>query len=327
MDEIERNLLMLIYANPRIHSRELAKSLGISRQTVQERLRILRNKGIFNGMNVAVSEYYLDAVYVNVFGKSNSASIDEVLNRLGESDRTHGVIVAGGNYLYVRGLLRNISELDEYVQFAKRVAEIPEPSVGIIRFDAGIMPEYVDGVGRRERYSELTSLDFKIIASLQHDVRKPSSKIAHEVGASVKTVERHLNRMFSEGSIDVYVPWDTPPGEDMYTLIHVDLKEGVDNVKVGRRIFSRYPHMTLYVRSFGNLPDFLICTFCSDKMTEIRKVLRLIAEDEDVRSVTPNLLYGERLYSTWRDKLPEVQASLASGETRIRKRYSRPRKQ
>jgi hypothetical protein len=58
-------------------------------------------------------------------------------------------------------------------------------------------------------------------------------------------------------------------------------------------------------------------------MTEIRRVLGLIAEDEDVLSVIPNLLYRERIYTTWRDKLPELHAALSSSETRIRKRRSK----
>lgn len=326
MDDTERKLLMLVAMNPRIHSQELADSLGISRQTVQEHMRVLKDKGIFEGMIASLSEYYLNTTLVLVFGKSNAESIDEVLGKLAESDQTHGVTVAGGNYLYVRGLLRSVNELDDYVRFAKLVAEIPVPSVGLIRFGAGIMPDYVDGVGRRESYTELTPLDFKILSSLQHNVRKPTAEIAREVGVSVKTVKRHLDRMISEGSIDFYVPFDLPPGEDMFTLIHVNLREGADNVKVGRRIFSRYPTLTLYVRSFSNLPNLLLCVLCSDKMTEIRKVLGLIAEDEDVLSVIPNLLYHEHVYTTWRDKLPEVEAALSSGAVRTRKQRSRLRR-
>jgi DNA-binding Lrp family transcriptional regulator len=306
MDDIDRKLLMLIAAEPRIHSRELAKRLGISRQTVQQRMQVLTKKGVIKGITAGISDYYLDAVYVLVFGRSNTASIEETLNRLGESEFTHGAIVAGGNFLYVRGLLREISELDSYAQFVKRAAEMPAPTVGMLCFNSTIMPDYVDGVKRKESYKELTPLDLKIVASLKDNARRPVAEIADRIGVSAKTVRRHLEHMISEGSMDFYVPWDLPPGEDMFTLMQVNLGESADKEEVGRRLFAKYPFQTLYIRSFSNLPSFLLCILCSDKMTEMRKVLRLIGEDEDVLAVMPNLLYHERIYTTWRDKLPEA---------------------
>jgi len=304
MDDTDRKLLMLIAAEPRIHSRKLAQRLVISRQSVQQRMQVLTKKGVTKGITAGISDFYLDAVYVLVFGRSNAALIEEALNRLGESEFTHGAIVAGGNFIYVRGLLRNISELDSYAEYVKRAAEMSAPTVGILRFDAGIMPDYVDGATRRQSYKELTPLDLKIIASLKGNVRRPIAEIANRVGASAKTVRRHLEHMISEGSMDFYVPWDLLPGEDMFTLMHVNLKEGADKGEVGRRLFAKYPFQTLYIRSFSNLPSFLLCILCSDRMTEIRKVVRMIGEDEDVLATMPNLLYLERTYTTWRGKLP-----------------------
>jgi len=304
MDDTDRKLLMLMSAEPRIHSRELAKRLGISRQTVQQRMQILTRNGVIKSITAGISDYYLDAVTVLVFGRSNTTSIEETLSRLGKSEFTHTAIVAGGNFLYVRGLLRNISELDNYAEFVKRAAEMPAPTVGIPCFDARTMPDYVEGPKRKQSYKELAPLDLKIIASLQDNARRPVGEIADELGASAKTVRRHLEHMISEGSLDFYVPWDLLPGEDMFTLMHVNLREGADKVEVGKRLFAKYPFQTLYIRSFSNLPSFLMCTLCSDKMTEMRKVLRMIGEDEDVLAVMPNLLYLERIYTSWLDKLP-----------------------
>ncbi|HEX9907391.1 MAG TPA: winged helix-turn-helix transcriptional regulator [Thermoplasmata archaeon] len=304
MDDTDRKLLMLIAAEPRIHSRELAQRLGISKQTVQQRMQILTMKGVLRGITAGISIFYLDAVYVLVFGKSNTTSIEDTLDRLGESELTHGVIVAGGNFLYVRGLLRNISELNNYGEFVRRAAEMPTPTVGIFDFDVGIMPDYVDGARRKKSYKELTALDLRIIASLKNSVRRPVADIADAIGVSVKTVRRRLNDMISEGSLDFFAPLDLVPDEDMFTLMHVNLREGANKEEVGRRLFAKYPHQTLYIRSFSNLPNFLLCTFCSDKMAEIHKVLRMIGEDEDVLAAVPDHLYHERIYSTWLDKLP-----------------------
>ena len=325
MDDTDRKLLNLICANPRIHFRELAKRLGISRQAVNHRMQVLTKIGVIQGMIAGISIPYLDAVPVAVFGISRTASIEETLDRLGESEFTRRVVVAGGNYLYVVGFLRNISELDSYVEFVKRAGEMSEPTVGIYCLDDGLSPDYsVDGGGKRKQsYKELSPLDLKIIASLKDNARRPVAEIADKVGASAKTVRRHLEHMISEGSLDFYVPWDLLPGEDMFTLMHVNLKEGADKGEVGRRLFAKYPFQTLYIRSFSNLPSFLLCILCSDRMTEIRKVVRMLGEDEDVLAIMPNLLYIERTYTTWRDKLPAA-LTRPSRKARTRALHSEP---
>jgi DNA-binding Lrp family transcriptional regulator len=311
MDDTDRKLLILIATNPRIHIQELAKRLGISKQAVHRRMQVLTEIGVIKGMIAGISIPYLDAVPVIVFGRSKTASIEETLDRLGESEFSNLAAVAGGNFLYLLGVLRNISELDSYAEFVKRVAEMPEPTVGIACLDGGLMPPYsVDGGrGRRKQsYKELSPLDLKIIASLKDNARRPIADIADMVGVTPKTVRRHLEDMISDGSLDMTVPVDLPSGGDMLLIMHVNLRDGADKGEVGRRLLSKHYFQDQYVRTFINLPGFLMWVFWSDKMTEIRKVLIEIGEDEDVLSVMLNFVYLERMYTTWRDKLPEVLA-------------------
>ena len=304
MDDTDRKLMLLIYEDPRMHYREIAKRLGISRQAVHHRMQALTKIGVFKRMRAAISLHYLDAVVVAIWGKSRTESVEETLDSLGESEFTGFVRVAGGNDLIVLGGLRNVSELDGYVEFVKRVAEMPEPTVGILSYGDGINPDYYDGGKRKQNYRDLSRLDLKIIASLQDDARKPIAKIAHEVGVSAKTVRRHLDIMRAEGSMDFDQPLDLTSGEDMFTMMFVNLRSGADKVKVARRLLSKDPVHVIYFRSFSNLPNFLFGLLSSDKMSEIRRLLREIGNDEDVLSVTPNLLYLERMYMTWDQKLP-----------------------
>jgi len=306
MDDTDRKLLVLIDANPRMHFRELAKKLGISRQAVHRRMQVLTEIGVIKGAIAGISIAYLDAIPVAISGRSMTASIEETLDRLGESELTRRVVVAGGNYLYVVGFLRNISELDSYVEFVKRAAEMPEPTVGIYCLDDGLMPGCsVDGAGKRKQsYKELSTLDLKIIASLKDDARRPIAEIADVVGVSAKTVRRHLEDMVSDGSLDMSVPVDSASGGDMFLIMHVNLRDGADKREVGRRLLSKHYFQDQYIRTHSNLPSLLMWVFWSDKVTEIRKVLREIGEDEDVLSVMLNFAYLERIYTTWRDKLP-----------------------
>ena len=329
MDDTDRTLLVLFAANPRIHFKELAKSLGISRQAVHHRIQVLKETGVILGVTAGISFAYLDAVPVMVFGRSRTASVEETLDRLGESEFTRRAVVAGGNYLYVVGELRTVSELDDYVEFVRRAADMQESTVGILCFDDSLSPSYsVDGVvERKQSYKELSPLDLRIIASLKGDARRPIADIADMVGASAKTVRRHLEDMISVGSLELQVLMDNTSSGPILSAVHVNLKDGANKGEVGRRLLSKCPSHPAYVRVFSNLPGFLALVFWSDKMTEIRKVFREIGEDTDVLAVMLNFGYLERIYNTtWRDKLPEVRAH-PSKKVRTHNVRSEPRKQ
>jgi DNA-binding Lrp family transcriptional regulator len=307
MDDTDRKLLLLICANPRTRLRELAKSLGISTQAVHRRIQALTEIGAIEGMTAGISIHYLHAVPLMIFGRSDTTSIEETFDRLGESEFSSIALAAGGNFLYVVGLLRDISELDSYSEFVKRAGKMPEPIVGIYGLD---YPEYrltIDGGNRRHCHRELSPLDLRIIASLKGDARRPVADIADMVGASTKTVRRHLEDMIFEGSLEFYVPWDPVAGGNTFLLMHVNLRDGADKVEVGRRLLSKRLLRIVFIRAFRNIPGFLLCFLSLEKTEEIRMILREVGEDEDVLAVTPNFVYLERNYVTWRDKLPEVR--------------------
>ena len=304
MDDIDRKLLLLLYEDPRMPLRELAKGLGISRQAVNRRIQNLTKAGLFKSLRAEVSMFYLDGVVVSIWGRSRAALLDKVLDNLGESEFTTRVVVAGGNELFIWGYLRKISDLSGYVEFVKHAAEMPELTVGLPCFCDGINPISFDG-GQppKDRYRKLSPLDLRIIAALQDNARKPIAEIAGSVGASARTVRRHIEVMRREGSLDYNAPWDFPPGEDMITVLFVTLRRGADTVRSARRLLQIDPIHFMYLRQFSNLPSFLVGLIASDRMTEIRKILREIKQDEDVLSVTPNLIYSERRYTSWDHRL------------------------
>ena len=304
MDDTDRKLLILLSGNPRLHFRQIASELRISRQAVHHRINALREAGVIQGSHAGVSVSYLDAVPVSVWGRSKTSSIEKTLDRLAESEFTRRVVVTGGNYLYVVGYLRNISELSGFAEFVKQIAEMPEPTVGIYSVDDGLMPYSVDGSGERKEIAKpLTPLDLKIIATLKGDARRPIADIAKMVGVSTKTVRRHMEKMISDGSIEMGMPMDLASGGDLLLVMHVNLKEGASKRTVGKRLLSKHYIRDQYVRTFSNLPNLLIWVFWCGSMAQIRTALRETDHDEDVESVMLNFSYLERIYPTWRDKL------------------------
>lgn len=327
MDDIDRKLLLLMAAQPRIHFRELAEKLGISRQAVHHRVRMLMQTGVIKNVSAGISLSYLNAVPVTIFGVSRAHSVEKLMDRLGENDMSRRANLAGGNYVYVVGILRGISDLGGYVDFVKRAVEMPDPTVGIFCLDDGLMPYYsVDGAGRqRQEYRRLSPLDLRIIASLKDNARRPVGEIAEALGVSPKTVGRHLENMISEGSVEFWMPSDLSIGGDLLLVMHVTLKDGVDRREMGARLLSEFPFRDAYVRTLTNLPNLLLWVFWSDKMADIRRALSEVGIDRNVAGVMLNFVHAERVYTTWRDRLVATEEPIPPGKAGRRKSRAKAR--
>jgi hypothetical protein len=197
--------------------------------------------------------------------------------------------------LYVVGGLTKVSDIDSYVEFVRTTAEMSQPTVGIICDHDGVNPEWVDGGMPNVKYEDLSPLDLKIVVSLRDDARRSASEIAAEIGVSTKTVQRHLDKMIADNAIWYDQPWDKTLGEDMMTLLFLRLRADANKVIVARRLLSLDPVHFNFMRAYSNLPGFLTGVIYCGRMNEVRKILRMISEDKDVLSVTPNVVYDERI--------------------------------
>jgi len=316
MDDTDRMLLQLISEDPRMPLKELAKRLGISRQTVSRRLQVLTKLGTFKCIKAKISySYFGDLTFPVIWGISKATSISETLDKLGKDESTFAAAVLGGGVALVFGCLREASELERYVDSVKRVADMPEATVGLLSYHDGVNFDFwSEGATLSRNCRQLSSLDLRIIASLHDNPREPPAKIADDIGVSTKTIRRHIERMRLDGSLDFRIPVDFPPGESFFTLLFINLRSGADKVEVGRRILSRYPQCVLIVRPFTNIPNFLRVLLRSDKMSEIRRIIEEVGEDEDVTAVRPNLIYFWREYETaWNYKMLRALARIPGG--------------
>lgn len=304
MDEIDRQLMLFLAENPRMPYRELADKLKVSVQAIHRRIQVLMKKGVIRSFSAGVSIRKIRAVPVMVFGRSDSLQIEDMVKKLGENKMVSSVLVAGGNYIYASGLLKSVSDLEKFAELVKRTAEISAPTVGIYSTDAGLAPDFMDGGRRSSEDSSLSSLDMKIISSLQVDGRKAIADIAAELGVSAKTVSRRLEKMLEEGSIDLIVPMDPTFCGDIVSLVHLILSEGADKRALGTKFVNRFSPRVWYLRSFSNLPNFLMAVICTDTMLQLKEILDEISKYPGVKTVIPNIWYKDYIFKTWRDELP-----------------------
>ena len=96
------------------------------------------------------------------------------------------------------------------------MSHISEPTIGIINIPYLTIPE------------PLTSIDYKILKTLNRDSRKPITDIADDVGFSAKTVRKRLDRMIENNLASFTIEWAPVFENNFITVFHLYLKENSD---------------------------------------------------------------------------------------------------
>jgi len=303
MDETDLVLSMLLLQNSRTPYRQLADKLSLSVPSVHKRIQAMREAGIIRAFTARVSLFAVGGLHLLVFGRSDAPSSEDVPERLRKNDSIYWVTIAGGNYLYVGAYLKDLSGVESFVEFVKREAKMPDPTVGIESLETG-------GPLKPPEERSLDSLDCGIIKSLHEDSRKSISEVADELGVSAKTAGRHLQRMMDGFLIELSMEWYPDASNDIMTLFHLRLKGDADKGKAMAVMVNKYSPHALFTWTFSNLPGFLLSMIWSNSMKELKDIRARLQNEPFVESIMPNVLYTGRIFQTWRDKIPLERARL-----------------
>lgn len=299
MDDTDGKLCLLLSDDPRASYRELADRLDISVQAVHRRIQALRARGVISGFTANISLEYLGAVRVDVVGQTQSDSIDDVIAALGKDDRVVTTLEASGHVLYVNGLLRDISELDGFVESVRHAAAMPKTSVAI---ETG--GPWVPRQGRRrEEIRTLTDLDIRIVRALHSDARKSTTDVASELGVSAATVRRRLEAMVRERAIEFTADIDPTYAGDVSSVMGITIQDDADRSRIAAHLLQRFRPRIVYFIQFGNLPDYLVCATWTKTLNDLHDLVQEVEKVEGVRKVVANVPVAGYRFASWRDKL------------------------
>jgi len=296
MDTTDVVLSLILMANSRVPYRELANKLGLSVNAVHRRIQSLIDAGIIRKFTARISLSALQAVVVIVFGKSEAESISNLPEKLKQQSSIYWVTLAGGNHLYIGAYLGSITDLEPLVNYIKKQAMTPNPTVVILHTPYDNPPETTD------LNQMLYPLDRQIIYSLHDNSRKPVADIAEELGVSTKTVRRRLSAMIKKNLIDLSIEWYPDASNDIITVTHIRLKPNADKNAVDKALKAYFPNMLFYW-SLSNLPNELFSMWWTKTMKELRDIQQRLANEETIASTVSNILYTGYMFETWRDAL------------------------
>jgi DNA-binding Lrp family transcriptional regulator len=295
LDERDITLVQLLLMNSRLPYHELASKLGISVNAVQKRINAMVEAGIIRAFRARPSLIASIAMTVLVYGKSSAPSTNGLQEKLSQgSDCIYWVAFAGGNLIYVGGYVREIAQLEQYVAFVKKTAQINDPVVGIL-------PSWPLSSTRPKI---LRPLDFQIINALHKNSRRPFSDVAEELHASARTVRRRLTEMIEEGLVELSLEWYPDASNDIITVFQISLDPSADRgIAIGLLTQMLGPKV-LFSVTFSNLPNTMLCFVWTTSMKDLKDVREKLELEKTFESVIPNVLYTGYMFDTWRDKLP-----------------------
>jgi DNA-binding Lrp family transcriptional regulator len=217
------------------------------------------------------------------------------------------VFVAGGNLLYVNGLLHDLNELDDFVKFVEKVGMINNTMIGIL--------PHVDpytGFSKKSPPSPptLKPLDMRIIGSLYTNARKPVAEIAEELNVSTRRVNKHIELMIEDNFVIFTIFWLPRTVGDIFSLMHVDFSKDIEkNVGMGN-LMKKYSPKIVFCMPFTNQPQEVIAVTWSTSSLELEDLQRSVGAEDFVDSTRVNMIYRANRFDTWIDKkiFEEIEA-------------------
>ncbi len=292
MDDIDLIILKKLMENSRVSYRELAELNNMAVSTIHKRINKLIEDEVILGFIARPSAIALKYLSVSIFGTSIAKSLDSMTLELGQHENTSFISICSGKYLGVFGLLRDISHLRDYSAYVSKTAQINDPIIGIIDIPYMTEPE------------PLSTIDYKILKSLNKDARKPVTDIADDAGVSTKTVKKRLDRMIENNLVDFGFNWADNAENNLTTAFSIYLREGTGINSTIQHLYQKYSKNVIACLSYSNIPNFISMYTWTRNTQESHAIQeKLEDEAEGFQEVIPHLALFTKFYDCWVDQL------------------------
>lgn len=300
MDDIDIRITRLLMNDSRMSYRDIADAVQLTVPTVHKRVQSMIDDGIISGFTARLNVKYIGASVIHVFGKIGDSSIDTIVDFLRKERSTSMALFSSGDNVMIGAILKDVSDLDDYISVLKDRVGIKEPLIGIVSRGP------IENLGRKKKEIddyELDRLDRWILGSLKDDSRKTLSDIGVELGLSAKTVQKHLDRLVREKVVDLSIDWNPDWSSDIVSLYHIKTDDIVNKSDLMRDLSRTLDRNLVFIVAYGNLPDFALSTVWAGSMKEIEVIRKKILGIDGVISATPQIVFRGEHFDTWRDEI------------------------
>ena len=290
MDEIDLIIIRKLRENSRLTYRKLAEITNMTVSAIHKRVKNLVDNEDILAFIARPSVLALNCLWVVIYGTSNARSMDAVSKELGQHENIYVIAITGGKYIIIPAYVRNISELQDFTIYVSKTGQISEPIIGFINVPYMTTPE------------PLTSIDYKILKSLNRDSRKPITDIADDVGISAKTVKKRLDRMIENKLASFTIEWSPKAENNFSTVFHLFLKEDTNIVSTIQQIYKIYSQNVAYCLRYSNIPNFITMHTWTKTSRESQKIQEKL-QTEGFKDIIPRIVLSANYYDFWVDQL------------------------
>jgi len=292
LDKTDLLIIKELSINSRVPYRELADKMELSVTAVHKRIQALVAQGIIKKFITYPSPKIIPWIFISIEGRSEVNSLDTVIERLSKHPSTERIGLASGNLLFIYGILPDVSEVKKYVDLVVREAKLVDPSISL-RDESHLFGADSE---------KFTNMDYRILSALIDDSRKQVVDVAMEIGVSVGTVRRRIERMEKNRMIISSLYIDPASMGDVFAIVYLTIKKGIDQAEVTRSIQSRYEQNLLSIWAYDTLPGIININVWAKSMTELNVIRDNLRKEELFEKIVPVIPYEIIYYDTWLTK-------------------------
>jgi DNA-binding Lrp family transcriptional regulator len=284
----------------RLSPTELADTLDVTPETVRSRIEGLEEAGVIQGWETYPSPRHLDAtVSTWAFCPPRADLVDENLDELLLLDGVLEVLTYRGPLVAVALANRGTDQQQRRLTLVGRRLEDEAP---VHVYDPP-MPE-VD--------HEMDRLDWRIVAALRGQARRPLRDVADEVDSSYRTVKRRFDRMTDEGSLFVVPRVSLARVQGLLPFTLVIRVDDADAREVYNEAVKRFDERVLHAFE-PNSPDarFLVFGLYADTVAHMEELTSRAREVSCVAEAF-SVLSRSRHATSWIDE--RVRAAIDASE-------------
>ncbi len=308
VDEVDLKLIRAMGINPFLHGvrgpdslkpSTLAKAVGLTAESVRERIARLEASGVIVGYQVYPNYRHLGRTITSYMWRvpakarkgsamSDAGDVEGVVCVMGfvGAEACTDIVHRGPEDLKrrVRLLSKLLGDADP---FAYQEYKLPTPG------------------------GEMTRLDWRIVERMRGNARRAPEVIAKELRISGRTVKRHVAAMFARGSIDV-VPavWPNRLSGVVPFILHVELEAGAtddERAQIAKAVDDHWFHQYSPPDAERRCMDFMMAAPSMGDAEEIRLQTESLSGVESVLVLVPNSMRGTE---AWLDEEIERLAGI-----------------
>ncbi len=278
MDEIDVEILKILWYDGRTPIYRIAKQLGLSNAAVDKRIKKMMNRKELLGFTVLLNpDRVLNSVVVALRTRRKRADLMSMFSRV--KGVMHVIACLGGRY-YGEFWYLDEDELEEKVELLKEMTRA-------YRIDV-----YKH---RKLERKNLNSLDWKIILGLKNDARMPFSELSQKIGISSKTIAKRWKNLVSEEICRAYPIINRPLSQDIFWFsLFVD----VETLSVENEI-KRMEN--LWRTSLFSEPKMVYGVFYANNVRKIDETIERVMSIPSVKKVHYEIIVEERFYPDYLD--------------------------